>query len=147
MCVCSCVCVRPRRRCVRWRRWTRQVTRLSAHKMPVVSAALQRDGAVSVSGPRLRGAERHGTAVGRPYARPDQLWGSRAFTGGGRSIEPPKTGGVSGKRAQSTGPLISYYELWRQRRRNFFPAFTTAFFFLFFFPPNPWQMMTFLKTR
>ena len=32
--------------------------------------------------------------------------------GGGGSIEPPKTGGGSGKRAQLTGPLISHYELW-----------------------------------
>ena len=46
--------------------------------------------------------------------------GNRIFTsgGGGGSIEPPKTagGGSSGK----GGPSISYYELWRQRRGNFF---------------------------
>ena len=42
--------------------------------------------------------------------------------GGGASIEPPKSaGGGSGKRAQLTGPLISYYDLWRRRRRRFFP--------------------------
>ena len=35
---------------------------------------------------------------------------------------PPQTGGEGafGKWAQLTGPLISYFELWRQRRRKFF---------------------------
>ena len=36
--------------------------------------------------------------------------------GGGGQYSPPKLGGGSGKRAQSTGLLISYYELWRERR-------------------------------
>ena len=41
--------------------------------------------------------------------------------GGGGSIEPPKTGGGGvGKRAQLTGPLISDYEVWRQRRPKIF---------------------------
>ena len=41
-----------------------------------------------------------------------------SLAGAGGSIEPPETGGF-GKRAQLTGPLISYYELWRRRRRCF----------------------------
>ena len=43
------------------------------------------------------------------------------FPGGG-SIEPPKAGerACSGKRAQLTGPLVRYCELWRRRRRNIF---------------------------
>ena len=37
--------------------------------------------------------------------------------GGGVDRAPQNWGrGGSGKRAQLTGPLISYYELWRQRR-------------------------------
>ena len=40
--------------------------------------------------------------------------------GGQGSIEPPKNWGGSGKRAQLTGPLISYHELWGRRRRKFY---------------------------
>ena len=40
------------------------------------------------------------------------------FGGGGGNRAPEKRGGGFGKRAQLTGPLISYYELWRQRRRK-----------------------------
>ena len=40
---------------------------------------------------------------------------------GGASMEPPKHGGGwVGKRGQLTGPFISYYELWRQRRQKNF---------------------------
>ena len=40
---------------------------------------------------------------------------------GGRSIEPPITGGREfGNRPQLTGPLISHYEFWRRWRGNFF---------------------------
>ena len=35
-----------------------------------------------------------------------------ACRGGGQLVQPPKTGGGVGKRAQVTGPLIGYYELW-----------------------------------
>ena len=49
---------------------------------------------------------------------------------GGGSIEPPKTGGGgSGKRAQLTGPFVSHYEHWRQRRRNFLPLKMVKIFF------------------
>ena len=48
-------------------------------------------------------------------------WGSRVFAWGG--------GGEFKKRAQLTGPLISYYELWRQRRRKIFRAMKMVNFF------------------
>ena len=54
--------------------------------------------------------------VSSPLWGPHMLRGSRAFNWGG-SIEPPTAGGEgwSWKRAQLTGPLISYYELWRRK--------------------------------
>ena len=55
-----------------------------------------------------------------------QLWG------GGGSMEFPKMGGF-GIRAQSTGPLISFYELWRRKRVSIENGL---------FSPNTWQMMT-----
>ena len=75
-------------------------------------------------------------------AGPPALNGAVGLSTGG-AIEPPKTGGGgSGKRAQLTGPSISYYELWRQRPRKFF--------FLRikigqFFSRNIWQMISFLN--
>ena len=53
--------------------------------------------------------------------------GSRVFNcgggGGGGLNRAPITGGGSGKRAQLTGPSISYHKLWCQRPRKFFSAF------------------------
>ena len=49
------------------------------------------------------------------------MWRVFKRRGGGVNRAPPKTGGGGvGKRAQLTGPVISDYELWRQRRRKFF---------------------------
>ena len=47
-------------------------------------------------------------------------WGDLALVGGGGGVadSPRKLGRGGGKRAQLTGPLISYYERWRQRRRK-----------------------------
>ena len=44
------------------------------------------------------------------------------FRGDEGSIEPHKLGegGGYGKRAQLTGPLINFHELWHQRHRKFF---------------------------
>ena len=47
--------------------------------------------------------------------------------GGGVDRAPPKLGGSGfGERAQLTGPLISYYDVWR---RNFFRTLKMVFFF------------------
>ena len=59
--------------------------------------------------------------------------------GGGVNRAPPKLG--FRKRAQLTGPLISYYELWRRRR----PKLLSMRVGQFFFPSNTGQMMTFLN--
>ena len=67
--------------------------------------------------------ETRGTTERKRLKRSDSMYqkrggGCRVFTcgGGGGSKEPPKTGGGGfGKRAQLTGPFITYYEFWRRR--------------------------------
>ena len=60
-----------------------------------------------------------GIIIGMPLGT-----GSRAFNwlggGEGGNRAPQNLGRGSGKRAQLTGPSISYYELWRRRRRKIF---------------------------
>ena len=77
---------------------------------------------------------------------PGEVGFSSFFVGG--PMEPPKTGGGGGggggrfgKGAQLTGPLISDFELWRQRRQKILVSFENGQFL----SPNPWQMMTFLN--
>ena len=52
-----------------------------------------------------------------------------AGVGGGVDRAPPKHGGGFGKRAQLTGTIISYYEIWRQRRQIFLSSKTGQLFF------------------
>ena len=56
--------------------------------------------------------------------------GLSTWGGGGGQQSPPKLGGgESGKRAQLTSPLISYYKLWRQRCQKFLCALKMVKFF------------------
>ena len=50
-------------------------------------------------------------------------------------MEAPNTAGGLRKGAQLTGPFISDYELWRQRRPKFFIAFSI------------WKMVNFFFTK
>ena len=82
----------------------------------------------------IRGARVHATIRKSPTLQVT-CWGRRAFTcaargGGGVNRAPQNWGG--GGLGKGPGPLISDYEVWRQRRRKIFP-------------PNPWQMMTCLN--
>ena len=70
--------------------------------------------------------------IARVYFYRCRLLGSRAFNGGGGS----------GKGAPLAGLLISYYEVWCQRRRKNLLSIRNG---QFFFSPNICQMMTFLS--
>ena len=73
------------------------------------------------------------------------LLACRVFTSGGGGVNraPPKLGwGGSGKGLNGQAPLISHYEVRRQRRRKIFSSTKIG---RFFFSPNIWQMMTCLN--
>ena len=123
--------------------WTNQTAVVTKKELVwSASAARARDGRMVKGGTDkvawFRTEARHSSSVWHCAGQGTLDVGSRAVNwGGGGSIEPPKTeGGGSGKRAQLTGPLISYYELWRQRRRKFFCALKMVNFFFTKYIPN-----------
>ena len=61
--------------------------------------------------------------------------------GGGGSIGAPQNWGGVWEKGSIDRSLISYYELWRRRRRNFFLSIKNGQFF----SPNLWPVMDFLN--
>ena len=59
------------------------------------------------------------------------LYGFSISGGGGGGDRAPKMGGGVGKRTQLARPLISGYEVWRQRRDNFIDTLITKIQFSF----------------
>ena len=91
-------------------------------------------------GPVARPPSQKGSIDGSPNPTETDP-GALEVTRTQNSAKNEKGGGAFGKRAQLTGPLISYYVLWRQRR----PKLLLALKMDKIFSPNTWHIMTFLN--